>query len=67
MLRYYIPSDTEDIRDMPKESIGVIRTLAFGGLNIWITLGQFLAKVFGGFVWSLVLFRGENDEIKTGN
>jgi hypothetical protein len=30
-------------------------TIAFGGLLPWVTVGQFAAKVLGGFVWSLVL------------
>ena len=33
----------------------VFPTLAFGDLLPWIVLGQFAAKVGGGFVWSLVL------------
>ena len=33
----------------------VFPTLAFGALLPWIVLGQFAAKVGGGFVWSLVL------------
>lgn len=32
----------------------VFPTLAFGGFMWAITLGQFAAKVLGGFVWSLV-------------
>lgn len=32
-------------------------TLAFGGFLPWVTLGQFAAKVFGGFVWAMVLSR----------
>lgn len=35
----------------------VFPTIAFGGLMPWVTLGQFVAKVAGGFVWSLVLRR----------
>ena len=34
----------------------VFPTLAFGGLLPWVVLGQFIAKVGGGFVWSLVLY-----------
>lgn len=30
-------------------------TLAFGALLPWIVLGQFAAKVLGGFVWSVIL------------
>jgi len=33
----------------------VFPTLAFGGFMPLVTLGQFAAKVAGGFVWSLVL------------
>lgn len=36
----------------------VFPTLAFGAFLWPIVLGQFLAKTLGGFVWSLVLFRG---------
>ena len=35
----------------------VFPTIAFGGLMPWVTLGQFAAKVGGGFLWSLVLRR----------
>lgn len=37
----------------------VFPTLAFGGFMPLIVLGQFAAKVGGGFVWSLVLNRIE--------
>jgi len=37
----------------------VFPTLAFGGFLPLITLGQFTAKVLGGFVWSFVLDRIE--------
>lgn len=35
----------------------VFPTLAFSALLPWVTLGQFAAKVGGGFVWSLLLMR----------
>lgn len=35
----------------------IFPTLAFGGFMPAITLGQFAAKVAGGFLWSLVLRR----------
>lgn len=35
----------------------VFPTLAFGGLMWGIVVGQFLAKVLGGYLWSLVLMR----------
>lgn len=37
----------------------VFPVLAFGGFPIWIILGQFLAKVGGGFIWSLILNRSK--------
>ena len=35
----------------------IFPTLAFGGFMPLVTLGQFVAKVVGGFVWSLILKR----------
>lgn len=35
----------------------IFPTLAFGGFLPLVTLGQFAAKVAGGFVWSLILDR----------
>lgn len=32
-------------------------TLAFGGFLPWVVLGQFIAKVAGGFCWAFVLRR----------
>jgi len=32
-------------------------TLAFGTFIPYAVFGQFLAKVFGGYIWSLILFR----------
>lgn len=37
----------------------IFPTIAFGGIMPLITLGQFTAKVFGGFVWSMAL-KGSN-------
>ena len=36
----------------------IFPTMAFGGFLPLVTLGQFVAKVFGGFLWSLVLTKG---------
>lgn len=33
-------------------------TLAFGSFIPWVILGQFSAKVLGGYLWCLILFRG---------
>ena len=37
----------------------VFPTLAFGAFMPTIVLGQFVAKVFGGFIWSLILRRNK--------
>lgn len=37
----------------------VFPTIAFGGFLPLVTLGQWLAKVVGGFVWSLILRQGK--------
>ena len=39
----------------------IFPTLAFGGFLPLITLGQFTAKVAGGFVWSLILHRPDHE------
>jgi len=43
----------------------VFPTLAFGVFMPWIILGQFAAKVGGGFVWSLVLKRIAEAQLQT--
>lgn len=47
-------SNASNLASAAVDSI-VFPTLAFGGIMPWITLGQFLAKVFGGLLWSMVL------------
>lgn len=32
-------------------------TLAFGAFIPWVVFGQFAAKVIGGYVWSIIIFR----------
>lgn len=39
----------------------VFPTVAFGSFLPLIVLGQFAAKVFGGFVWSLILTRKQKE------
>jgi len=34
----------------------VFPTIAFGSIMPWIMLGQLVAKLTGGFVWSLIIF-----------
>lgn len=44
----------------------VFPTLAFGGFLPLVTLGQFAAKVGGGFAWSLILEKGWPTEVDDG-
>lgn len=39
-------------------------TIAFGSFIPWIILGQFSAKVLGGYIWSLILYRGDKPSFK---
>lgn len=49
-----IKSNISNIGGSAVDSI-VFPTIAFGGLMIEIVLMQFLAKVFGGFIWTYLL------------
>ncbi|WP_425801414.1 VUT family protein [Desulfitobacterium sp. Sab5] len=40
----------------------VFPTLAFGSFLPWVIIGQFSAKVLGGFIWSLILFRWNHQQ-----
>jgi uncharacterized PurR-regulated membrane protein YhhQ (DUF165 family) len=42
----------------------IFPTVAFGSFLPLIVLGQFAAKVFGGFVWSLILTRNKQSEME---
>jgi uncharacterized PurR-regulated membrane protein YhhQ (DUF165 family) len=39
----------------------IFPTLAFGGLNVALSVAQFVAKVAGGYIWALVLRRWRRD------
>ncbi len=39
-------------------------TLAFGTFIPYAVFGQFFAKVFGGYIWSLILFRKDRPKFK---
>jgi uncharacterized PurR-regulated membrane protein YhhQ (DUF165 family) len=39
-------------------------TLAFGSFIPWVVLGQFTAKVVGGYLWSLLLYHGDKPNFK---
>jgi len=53
---YMIKINGSNVASALVDSI-VFPTAAFGVFMPWIILGQFVAKVGGGFVWSLVLKR----------
>ena len=57
---FLVKANVSNVPGAAVDSI-IFPTLAFGGLMPWITLGQFVAKVTGGFVWSLILNRGRVD------
>jgi queuosine precursor transporter len=39
-------------------------TIAFGSFIPWVVLGQFGAKVIGGYLWSLILYKGDKPRFK---
>ncbi|ACL21238.1 hypothetical protein DesLBE_0114 [Desulfitobacterium sp. LBE] len=41
-------------------------TLAFGMFIPYAVFGQFFAKVFGGYIWSLILFRKDRPKLDDG-
>lgn len=53
---YLIRSNTSNVFGAAVDSV-VFPVLAFGGFPWVIILGQFVAKVAGGFIWSLVLHK----------
>lgn len=54
--RFIVRANASNVPAAATDSL-VFPTLAFGGFDPIITLGQFVAKVAGGFVWSLI-FKG---------
>ena len=52
--RFLIRSNGSNVAGAVTDSI-LFPTLAFGVLLPWIIIGQFLAKISGGFLWSLIL------------
>lgn len=53
---YLIRSNTSNVFGAAIDSI-IFPVLAFGGFPILIILGQFVAKVAGGAIWSYILHR----------
>jgi len=49
---YLVRSNFSNLLGSLTDSI-LFPVLAFGGFPFWIILGQFAAKWFGGFIWSL--------------
>lgn len=54
--RFVVRANASNVPAAAADSI-VFPWIAFGGFDPVITLGQFVAKVAGGFVWSLILGR----------
>jgi hypothetical protein len=54
--RWMIKCNASNVLSAATDSL-LFPTIAFGGFSPWITLGQFVAKVGGGFLWSLILGR----------
>lgn len=52
--KYLVKANSSNVFGSMTDSI-VFPTIAFGGFNLWITALQFVAKVLGGFIWSLVI------------
>jgi len=52
--KYFVKVNGSNVVSAAADSL-VFPTLAFGGFLPLITLGQFLAKVFGGAIWAWVL------------
>jgi hypothetical protein len=59
---WMVRSNGSNIPGAAVDSI-VFPTIAFGGLNPWITLGQFAAKVAGGLFWSFVIGRTRRESV----
>lgn len=56
---WFVKSNGSNIAGALVDSF-VFPTIAFGGLMIEIVLMQFLAKVVGGFVWTILIKRFKN-------
>lgn len=52
--RYLVKVNGSNVFGALVDSV-VFPTVAFGGFSLVVTLGQFAAKVAGGFIWSLFL------------
>lgn len=54
--KWIVKSNCSNIFSSLTDSL-VFPTIAFGTFSLFITVGQFLAKFIGGFLWTLVLRR----------
>jgi uncharacterized PurR-regulated membrane protein YhhQ (DUF165 family) len=52
--KWLVRSNASNVASAAVDSI-LFPVLAFGAFLPWIILGQFIAKVAGGFIWSVVL------------
>ncbi|NMA69142.1 MAG: VUT family protein [Desulfitobacterium sp.] len=58
-----IKSNGSNIASAAVDSVA-FPTLAFGTFIPYAVFGQFFAKVFGGYIWSLILFRKDRKKLK---
>ena len=59
----FVKINSSNIASSAVDSL-VFPTLAFGTFIPYAVFGQFLAKVFGGYLWSLILFRKDRPRFK---
>lgn len=59
---FMIRSNGSNVAGAVLDSI-LFPTIAFGAVIPWVIIGQFLAKFFGGFVWSLLLNKLRSREL----
>jgi len=63
--KYLVRSNGSNVPSALVDSL-VFPTVAFGAFLPAIVLGQFLAKVFGGFMWSLIINRFRTEDKHDG-
>ncbi|MDP4174239.1 MAG: VUT family protein [Bacteroidota bacterium] len=59
---FMIRSNGSNLASSLADSI-LFPTIAFGTLMPWVILGQFVAKISGGFLWSLLLNKLQKKEL----
>ena len=64
--KYLLKVNVSNIFSALTDSL-IFPTIAFGGFMPLVTLGQFLCKVVGGFVWGLILRKNKGRKESNGN